>query len=136
MIHLDCVKTHVTVGKLNVRLCACYLEQNARGAGRPLLESRLGYPFEFRGRGVTSSLSDFPPCLLPQQLRWGWGKVRKTKVCYQTPKTNQVYIQNENQPSFLFSRIEGQCYLLPSPSRVSFFLNLNLLSPTPNCLQS
>lgn len=87
MIHLDCVKTHVTVGKRSVRLCPCHLEQNARGAGRPLLESRLGCPFEFRGCGVTSPLSVFPFCLLPQQLRWGWGKVRKkfaTKTQKQT----------------------------------------------------
>lgn len=42
-----------------------------------------------RGSGVQAGaplrrpLSPCPPCLPPQQLRWGWGKVRRAKACLQ-----------------------------------------------------
>ena len=50
MIHLDCVKTHVTVGKIKEILSLPpWVEWQGR-AGRPLLKSRLGTPFP--GAGV------------------------------------------------------------------------------------
>lgn len=89
------------------------------------------------GCGASAPVRDLPPCWLTPRLRQRWGEVRETKLCYPNQNTRQTSIHTENQLRSSSSYSGRLWPLLPSPpTRVPFFPSHNLLSPTPNCLQS